>query len=84
VLKNSLLPVVTLVGLNVGALIAGAVVVEAVFGLPGLGQELIGAINQRDYPLVQGVVLVTALVVVLANLLADIGYRIVDPRTNAS
>jgi peptide/nickel transport system permease protein len=82
VLQNSLLPVVTLVGLNVGALIAGAVVVEAVFGLPGIGQELIDAINQRDYPLVQGVVLVTALVVVLANLLADVAYRLIDPRTS--
>jgi peptide/nickel transport system permease protein len=83
VFKNSLLPVVTLIGLNVGALIAGAVVVEAVFGLPGIGQELIGAINQRDYPLIEGIVLVTALAVVIANLLADIAYRIVDPRTSA-
>jgi peptide/nickel transport system permease protein len=81
VLQNSLLPVVTLVGLNIGALIAGAVVVEAVFGLPGIGQELIDAINQRDYPLVQGIVLVTALFVVGANLLADVAYRFIDPRT---
>jgi peptide/nickel transport system permease protein len=81
VLANSLLPVVTLVGINIGALIAGAVVVEAVFGLPGIGQELLSAINQRDYPLIQGIVIVTALVVVLSNLLADIAYRIVDPRT---
>jgi peptide/nickel transport system permease protein len=81
VLQNSLLPVVTLVGLNIGVLIAGAVVVEAVFGLPGIGQELIDAINQRDYPLVQGIVLVTALFVVAANLLADVTYRFVDPRT---
>lgn len=81
VLTNSLLPVVTLVGLNIGALIAGAVVVEAVFGLPGIGQELLAAINQRDYPLIQGIVLVTALIVVLSNLLADIAYRLIDPRT---
>jgi len=81
VLANSLLPVVTLVGLNVGALIAGAVVVEAVFGLPGIGQELLSAIDQRDYPLIQGIVLVTALIVVICNLLADIAYRLVDPRT---
>jgi peptide/nickel transport system permease protein len=84
VLQNSLLPVVTLVGLNIGALIAGAVVVEAVFGLPGIGPELINAINQRDYPLIQGIVLVSAFIVVLANLLADAGYRLVDPRTRRS
>ena len=83
VLPNSLLPVVTLVGLNIGALIAGAVVVEAVFGLPGIGQQLISAIDERDYPLVQGIVLVTAFIVVGANLLADVVYRFVDPRTRA-
>jgi peptide/nickel transport system permease protein len=81
VLPNSLLPVVTLIGLNAGALIAGAVVVESVFGLPGIGQELINAIELRDYPLIEGIVLVTALVVVLCNLLADVAYRVVDPRT---
>lgn len=81
VLHNSLLPVVTLVGINAGALIAGAVVVESVFGVPGIGQELITAIELRDYPVIQGIVLVTALVVVLCNLLADAGYRLVDPRT---
>lgn len=80
-LRNSLLPVVTLVGVNVGALIAGAVVVESVFGIPGLGQELITAIEQRDYPVIQGIVLITALLVVLCNLLADVGYRLIDPRT---
>lgn len=84
VLPNSLLPVVTLVGLNAAALIAGAVVVESVFGIPGIGQELITAIEQRDYPVIQGIVLVTALVVVLCNLLADVGYGLVDPRTARS
>jgi peptide/nickel transport system permease protein len=84
VLPNSLLPVVTLIGLNAGALIAGAVVVESVFGLPGIGQELITSIELRDYPLIQGIVLVTALVVVLCNLLADVAYRFVDPRTGRS
>jgi peptide/nickel transport system permease protein len=81
VLPNSLLPVVTLVALNIGALIAGAVVVEAAFGLPGIGQELLSAINQRDYPLIQGIVIVTALIVVVSNLLADVAYRVLDPRT---
>jgi len=83
VLPNSLLPLVTLVGLNVGAAIAGAVVVEAAFGLPGIGQQLVSSINQRDYPLTQGIVLVTALLVVCFNLLADLVYRILDPRTRA-
>jgi peptide/nickel transport system permease protein len=81
VLPNSLLPVVTLIGINVGALVAGAVVVESVFGLPGIGQELITAVQQRDYTLIQGIALVTALLVVFANLIADCLYRVVDPRT---
>jgi peptide/nickel transport system permease protein len=84
VLPNSLLPVVTLVGLNVGALLAGAVVVEAVFGLPGIGQELVRAINQRDYPLVQGIVLITAAMVVVANLFTDALNRCIDPRSGRS
>ena len=84
VLPNSLLPVVTLVGINIGALIAGAVVVESVFGLPGIGQELITAIELRDYPVIQGIVLITALIVVASNLTADLVYRAVDPRARRS
>lgn len=80
VLPNSLLPVITLIAINAGALIAGAVVVESVFGLPGIGQELITAIELRDYPVIQGIVLVTALIVVAANLVADLAYRLIDPR----
>jgi peptide/nickel transport system permease protein len=80
-LPNSLLPVITLLALNVGALVAGAVVVEAVFGLPGIGQELITSIQRRDYPCVQGIALVTALIVVACNLVADVLYQLVDPRT---
>ncbi|MFL6163831.1 MAG: ABC transporter permease [Jatrophihabitantaceae bacterium] len=80
-LPNSLLPVITLLALNAGALVAGAVVVEAVFGLPGIGQELITSIQQRDYPCVQGIALVTALIVVACNLIADVLYQFVDPRT---
>jgi peptide/nickel transport system permease protein len=81
VLPNSLLPVITLVGINAGALVAGAVVVESVFGVPGIGQELVNAVQQRDYTLIQGIALVTALFVVVANLVADLLYRLVDPRT---
>jgi peptide/nickel transport system permease protein len=80
-LPNTLLPVVALVGYNVGALLTGAVVVESVFALPGIGQELVNAINTRDYPVIQGIALVSAIVVVVANLLADLLSTLVDPRT---
>lgn len=80
-LPNSVLPVITLLGYNAGALIAGAVVVEAVFGLPGIGQTLVNAVSLRDYPLIQGIAIVCALAVVLANLAADLLYHVADPRT---
>ena len=81
VLPNSLLPVVTLLGLNVGALVGGAVVVEAVFGLPGMGIELANAVAVRDYPVIQGIAVVSALIIVASNLLTDAVYVFVDPRT---
>jgi peptide/nickel transport system permease protein len=81
ILPNSLLPLITLLGYNAGALLGGAVIVEAVFGLPGIGQELMNGVSQRDYLTIQGIALVSALVVVVANLLADIVYTVVDPRT---
>ena len=83
VLPNAGLPVITVLGLNAAGLIAGAVVVEAVFGLPGLGQVLEDAVSARDYPLLQGVALVTALLVVLINAVTDLSYALVDPRTRA-
>ena len=82
-LPNTLLPVITLVGYNLGALLTGAVVVESVFALPGIGQELVNAINTRDYPVIQGIALVSAIAVVLGNLLADLLSSIVDPRTRS-
>jgi peptide/nickel transport system permease protein len=81
VLPNSLLPVLTLLGLNLGSLIAGAVVVESVFGLPGVGSSLVQAVSARDYPLIQGIAVVSALFVVFGNVLADMLYVVVDPRT---
>jgi peptide/nickel transport system permease protein len=81
ILPNSLLPLVTLLALNVGGLVGGAVVVEAVFGLPGIGTQLVQAVQQRDYTVIQGIALVTALIVVAANLCADLLYAVVDPRT---
>jgi peptide/nickel transport system permease protein len=80
ILPNSLLPVISLIGLNVGMLLTGAVVVEAVFGLPGIGQQLQNAVVLRDYPTIQGIALVSALTVVAANLVADLIARAVDPR----
>jgi peptide/nickel transport system permease protein len=80
VLPNSLLPLIALVALNIGALIAGAVVVESVFDLPGIGQELVNAVARRDYPVIQGIALVSALAVVLGNLAGDILTMVVDPR----
>jgi peptide/nickel transport system permease protein len=80
VLPNSLLPVITLVGISLGGLLTNAVVVEAVFGMPGLGSELAKAVERRDYPVIQGITLVLACAVIAGNLLAEIAYSIVDPR----
>ncbi len=84
ILPNSLLPLVTLIGLNVGWLISGAVVVEVVFALPGLGQVLAQAVAELDYTVIQGVAIVSAFVVVTANLAADLIYSTVDPRIRAA
>ncbi|QRV16174.1 ABC transporter permease [Haloterrigena salifodinae] len=80
VLRNSLIAVVTVAGLQLTLLVDGAVVVEQVFSWPGVGRLLVGAIGQRDLPTVQATVLVVAVSVVLANLLVDIVYAVLDPR----
>lgn len=80
VLKNALLPVVTIVGLQVGALLSGAVLTETVFSWPGMGTYVLEAINQRDYPVVQSIVLIFALIFVIVNLLVDVSYAWLDPR----
>lgn len=79
-LKNALIPVVTVVGLQFGALLGGAVLTETVFSINGLGKMIIDAIRARDFPLVQGGVLVAALLFVLVNLLVDVTYRILNKR----
>ncbi len=79
-LRNSLLSVITIVGLQFGALLAGAVITETIFTWPGIGRLTIQAIQTRDYPLVQGCVLVIASCYLLVNLLTDILYHLVDPR----
>jgi peptide/nickel transport system permease protein len=79
-LKNSLIPVVTVLGLQLGGLIGGAVITEYVFALPGVGRLVVDAVFARDYPLVQGVVLLIALAYIATNLLVDLVYGILDPR----
>ncbi len=80
VMKNALLPVVTIVGLQVGILLSGAFLTETVFSWPGLATYVVEAINGRDYPVVQGVVLFFALVFVAVNLIVDLSYAWLDPR----
>jgi len=79
-LRNALGPVVTLLGVDLGALLAGSVVVESIFAWPGLGREVLQAIFEVDIPLIVGVVLVTAVAIAIANLLADLAYLWLDPR----
>jgi len=79
-LKNAALPIVTIIGLGFALLIGGAVVTESVFALPGLGRLTVDAIIRRDYPVIQGVILVVSGVYVLLNLVVDLVYVVVDPR----
>jgi peptide/nickel transport system permease protein len=79
-LKNALIPIITIFGLQFGNLLAGAVIVETVFSRPGLGRLIVGGILNKDFPLVQGTVLFVATVYVLINLLVDVAYAYADPR----
>jgi ABC-type dipeptide/oligopeptide/nickel transport system permease component len=79
-LKNSLIPVVTVIGLQFGTLLAGAIITETIFSWPGIGRLTIQAINSRDYPLVQGCILMIATTYVAVNLLTDLVYGFLDPR----
>lgn len=79
-LRNALVPVVTVVGLQVGGLLGGVVITESIFSLPGMGQLVVNAIFDRDYPVLQGSVLFMALVVLVANLVVDLCYAWLDPR----
>ncbi|MCC6717934.1 MAG: ABC transporter permease [Acetobacteraceae bacterium] len=79
-LRNALVPVVTLGALELGTLLSGAVLTEQVFSIPGFGKMIVDAVFNRDYPVVQGVVLVTATVYVMLNLLADVLYVLINPR----
>lgn len=79
-LKNALIPIVTAIGLQFGGLLSGAFLTETVFGRPGLGRYVVAAIGARDYPAIQGTVLIVAVVFVLINLLVDVAYAAIDPR----
>jgi peptide/nickel transport system permease protein len=80
VLKNSLFSMITVIGTNLGVLIGGTVIIENIFGLPGMGQLLLTSINNRDAPVVQGIVVTVAVAVVCMNFLTDIFYLLLDPR----
>jgi len=79
-LKNALLPVVTIIGLQVGLLLGGAVLTETIFSWPGIGRFIVMAISARDYPVVQGGIALLTLAMILVNLLVDVIYTLSDPR----
>lgn len=79
-LKNALIPVVTLVGLQVGGLLSGAFIIESVFGFAGIGQLTVQALQERDFPVIQAVTLMVATIYVLVNLIVDLVYSVIDPR----
>ncbi|MGD7733962.1 ABC transporter permease [Propionibacteriaceae bacterium G57] len=83
VLRNALVPIVTMTGLQFGYLLGGAVVVEQIFSLPGIGRQVLLGIQQKEYAVVQSTVLVIALAFVIVNLLTDLLYRVIDPRVRA-
>ena len=79
-LRNALIPVVTVIGLQVGSLLAGAVLTETIFSWPGIGKWLIESISRRDYPALQGGVMLVSAVVILVNLAVDVLYGVINPR----
>lgn len=81
-LRNALLPIISILGLQLGFLLTGAVVVETVFAWPGLGKLLVDAILNKDFPVAQAVLLIIGAMIILGNLLADLAYRLADPRVN--
>ena len=79
-LRNALIPVVTVIGLQVGSLMAGAILTETIFSWPGIGKWMVDSISKRDYPVVQGGLLVIAVVVMVVNLIVDLLYAVINPR----
>ncbi|MBQ9104577.1 MAG: ABC transporter permease, partial [Mailhella sp.] len=82
--RNALLPVITMLGLSVPGLIGGSVIIETIFALPGLGQLFYAAVMARDYPLIMGNLVLGAVLTLLGNMLADLGYSLADPRIRHS
>jgi peptide/nickel transport system permease protein len=79
-LKNGIIPVITLAGMHLGIIIGGAVLIEYVFNIPGMGRLLVSSVNNQDYPYVQGIILLIAVIVILVNLIVDLTYGWLDPR----
>ena len=84
ILKNACIPVITFLGMAIADMIAGSIVIEQVFSIPGLGRILLTSIQNRDYPVVEAIIVIIAALVILSNLLVDILYRIIDPRVGRS
>jgi peptide/nickel transport system permease protein len=82
-MPNAMLPMATLIAINLGYVVAGAITVEVVFNWPGLGTLTVDALAARDYPVLQGIFLILSVSVVAANLVADLGYQFLDPRVKA-
>ena len=79
-LRNAFIPVLTFMGLQLASLLGGTVIIESIFALPGLGQLTISSVTTKDYPVIQGTVLVFAVIVILVNLAVDLSYGLIDPR----
>jgi len=82
-LRNALIPVITVIGLTTGTLLAGAILTETIFSWPGVGKWMVDSIFRRDYPAVQGGLILIALVVMVVNLLVDVAYGFINPRIRA-
>ncbi|MBR2529712.1 MAG: ABC transporter permease, partial [Lachnospiraceae bacterium] len=80
VLKNAIIPVITFLGMTLADTVAGSLVIEQVFSIPGFGRLLISSISNRDYPVVQSIIAIIAMIVIVINLIVDIMYRFMDPR----
>lgn len=78
--RNAMIPIITMIGASIGALVGGSVILETLFNIPGIGNQMVTALNQRDYPIVQGCVLIFSLFVMVVNIIVDIAYKWVDPR----
>ena len=79
-LRNAAVPIVTVIGVSIALMIGGVVVTESVYNIPGLGRQVLDAVQSRDYPIIQGLILFFSFIYVLINLLIDLSYTILDPR----